>query len=327
MATNLIVGAGALGCVLGSFLQRHGEHVTFLVKPERLDEMSEIETLRVDDNASQDTFITTGFGIRCALPDDVSRVIIATKNEALEAVINSLSALPTDTPIISTLNGISHLQMLQKAFPQHQVTAATVMFNAQIAGILHASLNTAAVIHMPASDSSRLFADAGMKILPWDEARFNGKLVLNVVNAAGALTDKALNIAMADPELAPCFVAAIVEAGHCLIAAGLPFEMVGAMTFADYEEALASPSPSGLNILPANAGTQLLLKSSMIADFAAARPTEVNELNGEIEKIGRRVGFPTPINSALLRLVNLRSDGEIAVLTAKDLKAELGLAG
>lgn len=326
MSTTYIIGAGAVGCVIASFLQRHGESVCFMVRPERLVEMEKISHLRLDDNASDCVHRTPVPSLVVQIPDSASRVIVATKNAALDSVIEQLAGLPKTVPIISTLNGISHLSRLREALPRHDVTAATVMFNTQVVAPLHANLNTAAVIHMPETETSRLFSAAGFEILPWDEAKFNGKLAFNVVNALGALTNTALNTALNDPQLAPCFVAAIVEAGHCLEAAGKPFEMVGAMSFSDYEAALVNTSDSGLSILPPGGAKPMPLKASMISDLEQGRPTEINELNGEIEALGKKFGFPTPINSKLIELVRKRSEGNIGILSTEDLRAALNIS-
>jgi 2-dehydropantoate 2-reductase len=325
MSTTLIIGAGAVGCVMASYLQRHGEPVCFMVPTERLAEMAKVSHLRLDDNVAEKVHLSSAPRVADRLPKAISRVIVATKNSALDTVINQLADLPASVPVISTLNGVSHLRKLRNAFPKHDVTAATVMFNTQTIAPLHANLNTVAVVHMPPSASTALFLAAGFTVLPWDEAMFNGKLVFNVVNALGALTDTALNTAMSDPQLAACFVAAIVEAGHCVQEAKLPFTMVGALSFADYEAALKDPSASVLSILPPGGKTPRELKASMISDLERGRPTEINELNGEIEALGKAIGFPTPINSTLIALVNKRTSGQIGVINTPDLRLALGL--
>ena len=46
-----------------------------------------------------------------------------------------------------------------------------------------------------------------------------------------------------------------------------------------------------------------LNKNSMLQDVEKGKRTEIDFINGAIEKIGNQVGVPTPINSTLTTLV------------------------
>ncbi len=46
-------------------------------------------------------------------------------------------------------------------------------------------------------------------------------------------------------------------------------------------------------------------RSSMLQDVRSGRPTEIDWINGEVIRRGRRHGVPTPVNEALLQLVEV----------------------
>lgn len=46
-------------------------------------------------------------------------------------------------------------------------------------------------------------------------------------------------------------------------------------------------------------------RSSMLQDVGSGRPTEIDWINGEVIRRGRRHGVPTPVNEALLKLVEV----------------------
>jgi 2-dehydropantoate 2-reductase len=46
-------------------------------------------------------------------------------------------------------------------------------------------------------------------------------------------------------------------------------------------------------------------RSSMLQDVRSGRPTEIDWINGEVIRRGRRHGVPTPVNEALLKLVEV----------------------
>jgi 2-dehydropantoate 2-reductase len=49
-------------------------------------------------------------------------------------------------------------------------------------------------------------------------------------------------------------------------------------------------------------------RSSMLQDVRRGRPTEIDWINGEVVRRGRRHGIPTPVNEALLQLVEVVED-------------------
>jgi Ketopantoate reductase len=46
-------------------------------------------------------------------------------------------------------------------------------------------------------------------------------------------------------------------------------------------------------------------RSSMLQDVRSGRPTEIDWINGEVVRRGARHGVPTPVNEALLQLVEV----------------------
>jgi 2-dehydropantoate 2-reductase len=43
----------------------------------------------------------------------------------------------------------------------------------------------------------------------------------------------------------------------------------------------------------------------MLQDVRSGRPTEIDWINGEVVRRGRQHGVPTPVNEALLKLVEV----------------------
>jgi 2-dehydropantoate 2-reductase len=63
---------------------------------------------------------------------------------------------------------------------------------------------------------------------------------------------------------------------------------------------------------------------SMLADLEAGRPTEIDELNGVILRLGTEHGVPTAANRQLVRLVRAReADPAAGYLTRKQLSHTL----
>jgi 2-dehydropantoate 2-reductase len=50
-------------------------------------------------------------------------------------------------------------------------------------------------------------------------------------------------------------------------------------------------------------------RSSMWEDLEAGRATEIDWINGEVVRLGREHGVPTPVNSTLVELIRQAEDG------------------
>jgi 2-dehydropantoate 2-reductase len=53
------------------------------------------------------------------------------------------------------------------------------------------------------------------------------------------------------------------------------------------------------------------LKPSMLQDFERGRRTEIDFINGYVADLGRKLGVPTPINSAITAIVHRIERGEL----------------
>lgn len=116
MTRTLIIGAGATGGSLGARLITAGQDVTFLVRERRAGQLSAdgLHFRAPDvDVAHKVRAVTT---LDDADPFDL--VIVAVKAPALEAIIPTLApAIGPETCIVPLLNGMAHIDLLERAFP------------------------------------------------------------------------------------------------------------------------------------------------------------------------------------------------------------------
>lgn len=116
MIRTLIVGAGATGGALGARLIADGQDVTFLVRERRAAQLA-ADGLRF--RAPDAEVVHTARAVTAldgAVPFDL--VIVAVKAPALEAIIPTLApAIGPETSIVPLLNGMAHIDLLERAFP------------------------------------------------------------------------------------------------------------------------------------------------------------------------------------------------------------------
>lgn len=116
MTRTLIVGAGATGGALGARLSTAGQDMTFLVRERRAAQLA------ADGLRFRAPDIDIVHGVRAVTEldtgDPFDLVIVAVKAPALEAIIPTLApAVGPETCIVPLLNGMAHIDLLERAFP------------------------------------------------------------------------------------------------------------------------------------------------------------------------------------------------------------------
>ena len=147
--------------------------------------------------------------------------------------------------------------------------------------------------------------DAGLDVVeaPDMEAVQWAKLVLNLNNAVNALSGLPLAAQLSQRRHRKVLAAAMNEAWACLDAAGIRPAAIGRMRPRLAPRIL--PLPDWLFRLLAAPMIRIdpAARSSMADDLERGRPTEVQDINGEIVALGRKMGIPTPVNERLVAAV------------------------
>ena len=116
MTRKLIVGAGATGGALGARLISAGQDVTFLVRERRAAQLA------ADGLHFRAPGVEVVHAVRAVTSlddtDPFDLAIVAVKAPALEAIIPTFApAIGPETRIVPLLNGMAHIDLLERAFP------------------------------------------------------------------------------------------------------------------------------------------------------------------------------------------------------------------
>lgn len=128
----LIAGAGATGGYFGARLSQAGRDVTFLVRPQREEQLR--KGLRLITADGEETIaVRTVTADRIEDPYDL--VIIAVKAGALTAVLDQIApAVGPDTLILPFLNGMAHMPELNLRFGAERVLGGIVRVVTTVTG-------------------------------------------------------------------------------------------------------------------------------------------------------------------------------------------------
>jgi len=295
----VILGAGAIGGVIGGRLAQHGREVMLIARGAhyaairdrglRLESPDESQDIRlpVVDAPSQVNWTS----------DDV--LLIATKTQDTEAALDAVrTTAPRELPIFCAQNSVANERMASVWFTDvhgvfvwcpadYLVPGQVQVWSSPKSGILHVGRypnGSSAVAEAVAEAlrASSFIAEPKTDIMRWKYR----KLLSNLGNAVDALCGRSAR----DRGL---YEGARAEGVACLEAAGISF------VADDEQDAKALESQVQSRTI---AGQERRGGSSWQSLERRLGSIETDFLNGEIVELGRRHGVPTPVNAVLQRL-------------------------
>lgn len=298
-----IVGAGAIGCSLGSALyETYGERFCWVAAGSRA------ENLRkngVEVN-SQRLFIPV-----YSEPDEqgLDLILIAVKNYSLKQTLEDIRPLVTDkTILLPLINGVTAVDVIRTEFPNNIVPYGIVLrTNAEriganvtvsIRGEIQIGFARGEEFPVDLQEIRDLLIHAGIdsKIYPDMKYMQWRKWMINIgANQVSALTDAQFKHFGCINEITVLLRDAIQEI----------------LEIARYLDV-------GLTVQDREEIVQILIdyppekKTSMLQDIEAKRRTEIDYFAGTVMEFGERFGIPTPVNRMMYYALKAREKVGIA---------------
>ena len=331
----LVIGAGAVGSVLITYLSRAArEPLRLYMRDKDRMAMTGAPQAQVDsvDGRPLLTAPKPELVDRVDL-SGVSYLVLCVKFGDLERVLDVLPShaeFPKSCTVVSTLNGIEALRVLRRRLPDVRIVPMTIMYNAQWLGPLHAQITTKPVVVLGGEPDARLqasLAGSGMQVqVAQGDRAVWGKLLINLANAVCAITHSSAHELLTLPALRQVFVAVLEEAVAVLNQSGVAYQWPMPIPFEAYRALLIHGGPVGWWLAKAKNGLRNGSYPSMVSDVEQGRPTEVMQLNGEIARLGAEHGIATPMASRIVSLVQgLVSQQPPLYLSPKQLQQALGI--
>ncbi|MFP4171803.1 MAG: ketopantoate reductase family protein [Candidatus Hydrogenedentota bacterium] len=302
----LVMGAGAIGSVLGGFLAKAGHTVTLVGRAKHMDAIRRngltisgifgehrIETLRPCVSVSEAGGVPYGF------------VFLTVKSYDTERAVEELAPLVSeDTLVCSYQNGLGNVDCIAAQFGWARTVGARAIYGVRLPEPGHADVTVIAKptaigrydTATPETPLKRIAEDLDTAGLPtvyteriatilWSKVAYNCAL-----NPLSALLDAPYGRLLETSETREL----MTEIVHELYAVG---KAMGVELEPDNAEACRRQLFDEL--IPPTANHY----ASMREDFRLKRRTEIGALNGAIAAFGRQQGVPTPANTRLTLLV------------------------
>ena len=296
-----ILGAGAMGCLFGAGLREAGCDVTLVTRTPESAAILREQGIRIDNGETVRTVEGVAATAEYAAIRGVSAVLVLVKATATANAARAIAPHLTGNTLVVTLqNGLGNIEALRAALPETQVAAGITGNGATVLGVGHIRLGgTAETVlgEVDGRESARLDALRALFAKAKFPARVSGnitgaiwtKLMVNVgINPVSALTGLRNGAVVADADAFGIASEAVREAAAVAAAENVRLET---------DDPVAHMRRVG-ELTAVN-------ETSMLQDLRAGRITEIEALNGEIERRGKALGLPVPVNATLAALVRL----------------------
>jgi 2-dehydropantoate 2-reductase len=295
-----ILGAGALGCAIGSTLTQGG-HETWLIdrSPAHVEAMRR-DGLQVDD-ADGSRRVQVRAATQAAEVGHVDLVVVLVKSFHTDSAMRgALDLIGPDTVVLSLQNGLGHEDVLSEIVGRERVLAGKTY----VGGVLRAPGQIQSGVRGKFTYIGELDGQITRRVQAIAEV-FNASGLATTVsdNILGTMWDKLLiNVATGaltgitrltygqlyeEPVLKATALAAVVEAMAAAKAAGVMLSMT------DAEQAWTLAAE----------GLSSEFKTSMLQSLEKGSVTEIDFINGAVVRWGERLGVPTPVNSTLVACI------------------------
>lgn len=297
----VVLGAGALGCALGSVLTEGGHEVWLVNRGQaHVDAMNQ-HGLKVRENGV-DRFVKVHAATSCAGVNSssgpVDLIIVLVKSfHTREAIESAQQIVSPETVVLSLQNGLGHEDILAEVVGQDKVLAGKTYAGGVMIGDGHIIVGTKGKdthigeidgrMSPRASRIADVFNQAGLLThvseniigTMWD------KLLVNVATGAlSGITRLTYGELYQLPEVEACAIAAVAEAMAVAKAKGITLSVT-------------DPKQPWVK---AAAGLPYEFKASMLQSLEKGSITEIDFVNGAVVRWGAKLGVPTPVNLALV---------------------------
>jgi 2-dehydropantoate 2-reductase len=294
-----ILGAGGVGGYFGALLARDGHDVTFIARGPHL---SAIKKRGISIKSPHGNFV-----IHPAKATDspkeigvVDYVIVAVKHYQLSEAVSSIPPLIGEgTTVVPLLNGIdAHEHIIQVVGPRHVVGGlCSLVSMIEAPGIIRheTRLNRLVLGELDGQKTERVenliqaWKSCGVEAIHADDifvTIWTKFLFISAFGGVSSLCRVTLGEIIETPQTRDLFVQAMEEVKQLAMRQGVALA--------------ADIVQSTMSFLE---GIEPSATSSMQRDVMSGRPFELEAFSGTIVRLGRQLGVPTPVHSAIYALL------------------------
>jgi 2-dehydropantoate 2-reductase len=302
-----VVGAGAIGSLLGGLLARAGNDVTLIGRPGHVEAINKTG-LHIEGVLGEFTIPVHAKNSLDFKPD---LVLLAVKMIDMETTCRQIAPYVRDVPIITLQNGVKSDEIAGHVFGERNIIGGIVLFNAQFINpgrVTYGSKGALLLGNVSPGNEKRVMDIGSLlnRIIPTTfcdnitGARWT-KLIMNVFgNCLDAMTGESSRMCMKIPGTRRIGTHILKEAFKVIGKAHIRLAPLPNVPIKTIRLIINLPLPVASRLL------QFIARdtpSSTLQSLRRGRPTEIDYLNGEIVRLGKRMNIATPYNSKVVELI------------------------
>lgn len=308
-----IVGAGAVGSLLGGILARNGEDVTLIAKKPHVQAIQEVG-LVIDGVAGNFTVDVPAAEELDFTPDIV---FIAVKTQDVEKTCQQIKPMIGDVPVVMMQNGVVSAEIAASTFRKENIISCTILWNAQFLKPGRVSYVRAhpCVIGSPfgrdkpwitqiqalLNQVARTEISENILGVQWT------KLLVNAMsNALDGMTGLSMGEYIQYRKLRDIGILIVKEAVTLVEKAQIPLEPLPGIPQAYFRLIVSLPVPVAswiLKVAMQSRGSDAILTSTL-QSLRKGKKTEIDYLNGEFVRLGQQIDHPAPYNAKVVAAVH-----------------------
>lgn len=310
-----VVGAGAIGSIIGGLLSNVGEDVTLIGRKTHVDEINKNGLLI--DGALGTLQIKVKAAVHLDFEPDI--VFITVKTQDIGDVMNEIRSFVSNVPIVTMQNGVQSDILMTSVFAKENIYSCVILFAGMFlepgrVSYSNISSKGSILIGSPygaSKDKLEIIAALLNKIIPTriyndiSGAHWT-KLLHNLNNSIQAVTGLPIQFVYNSPQVRILSIQLMKEGLSVLKFAGKkPISVPTISLFSmKFVEKMPLSIASIIVKMQMKSKGDSLFYCSTLQSIKRGKKTEIDYLNGEIVRLGKQLGVVTPYNSFILALVH-----------------------
>jgi 2-dehydropantoate 2-reductase len=310
-----VIGAGAIGSVIGGLLSKAGEDVTLIGRKPHVDAINQNGLIL--DGESGETVIQVKAAENLDFKPDLA--LLTVKAQDVESSVRKVQLFLSSTRIVTMQNGIRSDDQAAGLLGKENIISSVVTFNGQFLepGKVLYSIpfsKTALLIGEPFGNkgnrlqtlSALLNKAIGTDISEDIRAAHWTKLIWNLQTAVPAITGFSYQDSYQYPKVRELTINLLKEGLKVIKVAGIKTADVPGFPMEPIETMARESLPMASALLKKIAESlgKVPVLGSTLQSIKRGTSTEVDYLNGEIVNLGKKKGIPTPVNSWMVESVH-----------------------
>lgn len=310
-----VIGAGAIGSVMGGLLSKAGEDVILIGRKPHVDAINQNGLIL--DAPPEKVVIRVKAAENLDFKPDLA--LLAAKTQDVESAVRKAQPLLSDALVVTTQNGVRSDDIVAGILGKENIISGVVLYNCEFlepGRVLYSKLlsKTALLIGEPFNlKGNRLQSLLALfnKALPTDISQdIRGahwtKLLWNLITAVPAVTGLSYQEGNHYPQIRELNIRLMKEGLEVIRLAGIKTAPVPGLSLSLIEKMAEMPLPQASSMMKniIESGGEQHTLGSMLQSIRRGKSTEVDYMNGEIVSLGKNNGIPTPVNSLIVGLVH-----------------------